>query len=165
MTALEFHYELINLQEALISFAYSLTSNKDDAKDLVQETFLKALNHRERFKYYSNLKAWTYTVLKNTFINNYRTNVRHKTHSVNTEEGFSLNFMSAPGSEDPSSIYASKELEKVIETLDEELKLPIKMLFEGYKYKEIAEKLDMKIGTVKSRVFYSRKRLIKQINE
>jgi len=164
MTAIEFQYQLIGLQDALISFAYGLTADRDDAKDLVQETFLKALSHREKFKYYTNLKAWTYTVLKNTFINNYRTTIRHKTHSVHTKEGFGLNYISASGSDDPSSIYASKELERAIETLDEEFKLPFKMLFEGYKYKEIAEILGMKIGTVKSRVFYTRKQLMKQMS-
>jgi RNA polymerase sigma-70 factor (ECF subfamily) len=71
----------------------------------------------------------------------------------------------ASGSDDPDSIYTSKELEKAIEALDDGLRLPFKMRFEGFKYKEIADKLDLKIGTVKSRIFFTRKKLIKELNE
>ena len=79
MTAIEFNHQLITLEEKLARFALSLTSNKDDAKDLLQETMLKAITYRDQFVQYTNLKAWTYTIMKNTFINNYRRNVRQNT--------------------------------------------------------------------------------------
>jgi RNA polymerase sigma factor (sigma-70 family) len=164
MTAIEFQYNLINLQETLMRFAYSLTADKDDAKDLLQDTLLKALKHSNKFEYESNLRAWTYTIMKNTFINNYRSSVRHNTHSDQSKEGFYMNIMPASDSDDPDFIYATKELEKAIEKLDDDYKLPFKMQHEGFKYKEIAEKLHLKIGTVKSRIFFTRKKLMKQMN-
>ena len=65
----------------------------------------------------------------------------------------------------PASILESKELEKIIESIDDKLRIPFKMKYEGYKYKEIAEILDLKLGTVKSRIFFARKKLMKQLKE
>jgi len=164
MTAIDFQYKLIDLQESLMRFAYSLTADKEDAKDLVQETFLKALNYCDKIAYESNFKAWTYTIMKNTFINNYRRSLRHNTYSELTKEEFNLHDSHASGSDDPDSVYTSKEIEKIIEALDDDLKLPFKMHHEGFKYKEIAETLGLNIGTVKSRMFFTRQKLIKQLS-
>ncbi|MFC2137956.1 RNA polymerase sigma factor [Bacteroidota bacterium] len=164
MTSLEFQYKLINLQGNLTKFAYSLTSDKDDAKDLVQETLLKALKNRDKFEPESNIRAWIFTIMRNTFINNYRYLVQHKTYNYQAKEGFYLDYLHVSFS-NPDSIYASKELEKTIEELDHNIRLPFKMHKEGFKYKEIAEKLDLKLGTVKSRIFIARKRLMSQLIE
>ncbi|HRZ21329.1 MAG TPA: RNA polymerase sigma factor, partial [Bacteroidales bacterium] len=79
MTQLEFNFKLVSLKDNLSYFANLLTSNEEDAKDLVQDTFVKALTHREQFQPDTNLKAWAYTIMKNTFINNYRRSVRSNT--------------------------------------------------------------------------------------
>lgn len=165
MAAIDFQYKLVNLEECLMGFAYRLTTNKDNAKDLVQETFLKALVYSDKFAYESNLKAWMYTIMKNTFINNYRSSLRHSTFNDKTKEGFYITGMHISNAETPDSAYASKELEEIINALDDEFKLPFKMRNEGFKYKEIAEKLDLNIGTVKSRIFLTRKKLMEQLNE
>lgn len=68
----EFHFELCRYKEKLWSFAMSYTHNADDADDLVQDTFLKAIRYAENFKQGTNLKAWLFMILKNTFLNNYR---------------------------------------------------------------------------------------------
>jgi RNA polymerase sigma factor (sigma-70 family) len=164
MTTKEFQYRLVDLEENLMSFAYKLTSDREDAKDLVQETYLKALVNSDKFINENNLKAWTYTILKNTFINHYRRALRQNTFIDPTTEGFFLNSMPDSGSDDPDFIYTSKELAKAIESLDTGSKMPFKMHTEGYKYKEIAEKLNLKIGTVKSRIFFTRRKLVKQMN-
>jgi RNA polymerase sigma-70 factor, ECF subfamily len=164
MTAIEFQYNLINLQENLMRFAFSLTADKDDAKDLLQETCLKALNYCNKFVYNSSFKAWTYTIMKNTYINSYRRNIRQNTHRDQTNESFFINQTICSGSDEPDSIYSSKEIEKIIEALDDDFRLPFKMHYEGYKYIEIAEILHMKLGTVKSRIFFTRKKLMKQLN-
>ena len=91
MTAIEFQHKLLNLESSLERFAYSLTINREDAKDLVQETFLKALIYRDKFVHNDNFKAWTYTIMKNTFINNYRRNARKNTHRDQTKESYFLN--------------------------------------------------------------------------
>jgi RNA polymerase sigma-70 factor, ECF subfamily len=162
MTAIEFQYKLIDLQDSLMRFACSLTIDTDDAKDLVQETYLKALTYCESFVHHDNLKAWTYTILKNTFINNYRRSARYRTFSDHSQEGVYLNAR-ASDSDDPDSVYKSNELETIIDKLDDDFKLPFRMHHEGFKYREIAEKLDLKIGTVKSRIFFTRKKLIKKL--
>ena len=164
MTSTEFEFKLIGMHEPLLNFAYRLTSDKDEAKDLVQETFLKALSNYEKFLNGSNLKAWTYTILKNTFINDYRRSIRQNTYSENCAEGSHLNNIAANSSEGPEIVLTSKELESAIESLGDSNKLPFKMHTAGYKYKEIAEALNLKIGTVKSRIFFTRRKLVKQMN-
>ncbi|MBN2348156.1 MAG: RNA polymerase sigma factor [Bacteroidales bacterium] len=164
MTASEFSNELINLQDSLMRFAYHLTADKDDAKDLVQETLLKALKNCNKFVYESNFKAWTLTIMKNTFINHYRSTILQNAYNNQKKEGYCQNPPHATGADDPSSIFISKELEKTIETLDDNLKHPFKMHHEGFKYKEIAEILDINLGTVKSRIYLARRKLIDQLN-
>jgi RNA polymerase sigma-70 factor, ECF subfamily len=165
MTKIEFQFKLVNLQVSLMRFAYRLTSDKDDANDLFQETCLKALIYQDKFVFDENLRAWTFTIMKNTFINNYRRSVRFHYYNDQIKEEYYPNHALASGAENPDSVYASNELEKIIETLDDNFKLPFKMHHEGFKYREIAETLDLKIGTVKSRVFFAKKKLIKQLSK
>ena len=160
MTAIEFNHQLISLEDKLGRFALSLTSNRDDAKDLLQETMLKAITYREQFVQYTNLKAWAYTIMKNTFINNYRRNVRQNTAFDNTKDLFFLNQNKDTINVEPDSAYSAQEISKIIDSLEPEFKIPFKMHTEGFKYKEIAQKLDLKIGTVKSRIFFTRKKLM-----
>ena len=165
MTAIEFNHQLTSLEEKLLRFAFSLTSNKDDAKDLLQDTMLKAITYRDQFVQYTNLKAWTYTIMKNTFINNYRRNVRQNTAFDNTKDLFFLNQNKDTVNVGPDSAYSAQEITKVIDSLEDEFKVPFKMHTEGFKYKEIAQKLDLKIGTVKSRIFFTRKKLMDALKD
>ena len=71
MTGYEFSNQLLGLQKNLKHFAYTLTTNEDDAKDLLQDTYLKAMLNQEKYADNTNLKAWTFTIMKNIFINNY----------------------------------------------------------------------------------------------
>lgn len=159
MTALEFNHQLIDLEDKLERFAMSLTSNREEAKDLLQETYYKALANRDKFIGYSNLKAWTFTIMKNTFINNYRKKQKENTHNDQTENNFFINQSEEQTPIRPDSEYSIIEINKKIEDLPDEFKTPFKMFLSGYKYKEIAEKLELKIGTVKSRIFFTRKKL------
>ena len=164
MTTLEFQNKLIHLQKHLIMFAFSLTSDEENARDLLQETNLKALNYSDKFVHETNFKAWTFTIMKNTFINNYRRRIHF--NIINGMDGTSmLNQIKSGKALDPASILESKELVKIVESIGEKLIIPFKMQHEGYKYKEIAEVLDLKLGTVKSRIFFARKKLMKQLNE
>ncbi len=165
MTALEFNHQLIDLETKLARFALSLTTNKEDAKDLLQETMLKALTYKDQFVQYTNLKAWTYTIMKNTFINNYRRSVRQNTTFDNTKDLYLLNQNKDTSNISPDTSYATLEINKVIDNLDDEFRLPFKMHTEGYKYKEIAQKLGLKIGTVKSRIFFTRKKLMDALKD
>lgn len=165
MTALEFNHQLISLEDKLSRFALSLTANREDAKDLLQETMLKAIAYRDQFVQYTNLKAWTYTIMKNTFINNYRRNIRQNTTFDNTKDLYFLNQNRDTQNVSPDSTYSTQEISRVIDSLDDDFRVPFKMHTEGYKYKEIAQKLDLKIGTVKSRIFFTRKKLMEALKD
>lgn len=164
MTTIEFQYELISLQKKLMFFAFRLTSDMENAKDLLQETNLKALNYRDKFANNTSLCAWTYAIMKNTFINRYRYNLNHTNISKSFKGTFydlQTNFDKA---DNPDSIYMSKELESIIDSLESNLKIPFNKFIEGYKYAEIAEDLGVKVGTVKSRIFLARKKLMARLN-
>jgi DNA-directed RNA polymerase specialized sigma subunit, sigma24 homolog len=126
---------------------------------------LKAIAYREQFINPANLKAWTYTIMRNTFINNYRKAVRH---SVVTDPTKNLYFQNK--SRDnydfaPDTYYAANEISLLIDKLPDEFRIPFKMMLEGYKYKDIADKLGLKLGTVKSRIFFTRKMLMDSLKE
>lgn len=163
MTAIEFNHHLTTLEGALQRFAVSLTLNREDARDLVQETYLKALDNRDKFTDARNLKAWVYTIMKNSFINNYRRRVRQKTTFDDTRDLYLLSNLSRPESFNPLSSLSAAEIEAEIDRLEDEFRIPFRMHQEGYKYQEIAEELNLKIGTVKSRIFFSRKKLMEAL--
>ncbi len=163
MTALEFNYKLTSMQSYLLYFAKKLTSNEDDAYDLVQETNYKALLFREKFVHHTNFKAWLFTIMKNIFINNYRRTRKAQTFIVKTDNlnyihGKIESFPVAPDSE-----LRESEILEVVKTLEDEQRIPFEMHTQGYKYKEIADELDISIGTVKSRIFFGRKKLMERL--
>lgn len=163
MTAVEFNYQLLGLQKNLRYFAYTLTSNYEDAQDLVQETYLKALSNRDKFAADTNLKAWTFTIMKNTFINNYRQSVRNNTILDTTDDLYYLNLSKESNIGLPDANIAAKDIHREIDRIDEDQRRPFEMYNQGYKYKEIADKLDLSIGTVKSRIFFTRKKLMQAL--
>lgn len=165
MTALEFNYKLTGLQNYLHIFAKQLTGNEDDANDLLQETYLKALVYREKYVNHNNFKAWVYTIMKNIFINNYRRHKKTKTIVDQTDNMYFLNSGAEDRASNPESILTEKELKKGLEAIDSDFRRAFDMYNDGYKYKEIADELDLTIGTVKSRIFYSRKKLMENLKE
>lgn len=159
MTAIQFNNRLLSLQDRLLFFAYSLTSNDDDARDLLQETLLKALMYKNQFADNTNFKAWVFTIMKNTFINSYRRNQKSRRAFDGTEDSINLAQNKIKTSETPDSHISVQEMEQKIEQLDDDFRVPFKMHTDGFKYKEIAEELDLPLGTVKSRIFFTRKKL------
>ena len=165
MTAIEFNQQILSFQNPLKYFALKLTSDNEDAEDLLQETLLKALKYKDRFQEQTNLKAWLYTIMKNTFINNYRRAVRKRTIMDNTDDDYFVNSSKKIAPISPESVCNHKEIIKTIEKLNDECRVPFQMHFDGYKYKEIADELGMPIGTVKSRIFLARKKLTDSLKE
>lgn len=159
MTAIQFNNRLLSIQDRLLFFAYSLTSNDEDARDLLQETLLKALLYKNQFVDNTNFKAWAFTIMKNTFINTYRRNQKSRNAFDANEDALNFAQNKIKTSDTPETHLSVKEMEKSIEQLEDEFKVPFKMHTEGFKYKEIAEKLDLPLGTVKSRIFFTRKKL------
>jgi RNA polymerase sigma factor (sigma-70 family) len=165
MTQIEFTHKLVSLHENLQYYANMLTSNREEAKDLIQDTYLKALANRDKFADDTNLKAWTYTIMKNTFINNYRRNQKANTIIDNTEDLFYLNIPRKSEFASPESNYSEKEIKKSISKLAPDQRLPFEMHNDGFKYKEIADSLNISIGTVKSRIFFTRRKLMDNLKE
>jgi RNA polymerase sigma-70 factor (ECF subfamily) len=163
MTTTEFNYKLLSFQSSLEFFARKLTNNQEDANDLVQETYLKALTFRDKYVHHTNLKAWLFTIMKNIFINNYRRNKKGRTIMDTTDN---LNYYSRKISAHPvtpDSDLFEKEMLDVVEGLEQEHRIPFEMHTQGFKYKEIADELDISIGTVKSRIFFGRKKLMERL--
>jgi RNA polymerase sigma factor (sigma-70 family) len=161
-----FNYRpMLSNYDFLNSYAYSLTRNRTDAEDLVQETFLRAIQNKDKFQQGSNLKAWMFTIMKNTFINNYhKQNLTHATLD-SSKELYNLKNESYNERITPESILSNHEIIREIKNLKEEQRVPFQMHFEGYKYKEIAEELNLSIGTIKSRIFFSRKKLMNKFQD
>lgn len=162
---MEFNHKLISLEPNLERFALSLTSDREKAKDLLQDTFMKAIMYRDKFQAFTNLKAWTFTIMKNTFINNYRRGIRENTTMDNTKDLYYINKPREFGYDSPESDYSVQEIRKAIDGLEDEFKVPFEMHNAGYKYKEIADELNLKIGTVKSRIFFTRKKLMESLRD
>jgi len=162
---MEFYDELLTYQNPLKYFALKLTADNEDAEDLLQETFLKALKYKDKFQEKTNLKAWLYTIMKNTFINNYRRKVKRKTIMDNTDDDYFVNSTKQSSPISPESEYNYKEITKTVNALNDECRIPFQMHNEGYKYKEIADELEMPIGTVKSRIFLARKKLTEALKD
>ena len=158
-----FRTNLLNLQSNLMSFAYQLTSDREQAADLLQDTTLKALDNEEKFTADTNFKGWVMTIMRNIFINNYRRNVRQATIVDTTDDLYHINTSQESALETPEGSLSVKEITAVINTFDDEFRVPFNMHVAGYKYSEIAEELDLPVGTVKSRIFFARKRLREQL--
>ena len=150
---------LVDLQGNMMSFALRLTSDMSEAEDLTQETTLKALTNIDKYYDNVNFKGWVFTIMHNIFVNNYRRTVRNQTVVDQTENLYHLNLPQDSGFETPEGSYAYAEITKVLNSFQDEYRVPFTMHVSGYKYEEIAEDLKLPLGTVKSRIFFARKRL------
>lgn len=165
MSSKNFQTKLLALQSNLLNFAYLLTSNRDDAYDLLQDTTLKALDNEEKYVENVNFKGWVFTIMRNIFINNYRKVVRDQTFVDQTDNLYHLNLPRDNAFESTESAYDLKEMHRIVNALPREYKVPFSMHVSGFKYREIAEKLGLPLGTVKSRIFFTRQKLQKELKD
>ena len=159
MNSLQFQKGLLGMQENMMNFALKLTANRDDAQDLMQDTTLKVLDNQEKFVDNVNFKGWVLTVMRNIFINNYHRVVREQTVIDQNADLYNLDVLNDSGFDSPESSYQIQEISIAIENLNREWKMPFSMYLSGFKYEEIADKLDIPLGTVKSRIFFARQEL------
>lgn len=162
----EFTTEAMQYAQSLYSTALRMTRNQSDAEDLVQETYLKAFRSYGSFETGTNLKAWLFRILTNTFINTYRAKQRRPQESDlgSVEDLFlykrlpSLAGLSESAEEHLLDLFPAAEVREAIENLPETFLLPMLLNdVEGFSYKEVAEILDIPIGTVMSRLHRGRK--------
>jgi RNA polymerase sigma factor (sigma-70 family) len=163
MTEIQFNNALLGMRDKLWYYALNLTSHRENAEDLLQDTFLKALTHRDKFIHNTDFKAWTYRIMQHTYINSYRRNIRTKKIFDKSNDDFHLLFLKDNLYPSPDLILSLKETLNCIQSFEDEYKVPFTMFLSGYKYKEIAEHLKLNPGTLKSRIFFARKKLEKAL--
>lgn len=163
MTAIDFNHQITGLRSTLELFTRRFTNDVEESQDLIQDTILKALTYRDKFRENTNLKGWLYTIMRNTFINNYRKNQRAQTTHDDTQELYYLNVADNHTFHCPDTNVEYDEIWKNVNRIKEDLLVPFKMHTEGFKYHEIAEHLDLPIGTVKNRIFHARKEIQKKL--
>lgn len=161
--ATELSTQICSLESTLRQFTYRFTKNQEESQDLVQETILKALLYKNKFKKDTNLKGWLYTIMRNTFINNYRKAKIAKTSTDNTKDLYFLNVADSNTPNRPEKLFEFNEVWESINGMKDEYQIPFKMYTTGYKYHEIAEHLNIPIGTVKNRIFHARKEIQKNM--
>ncbi len=153
-----FMYDLVKLQEQLFYYALQLTEDREDALDLVQETSFKALKNRNRLHNNDHIRAWLYTILKNTYINYLRSShYRQLTHDSEELNNYAVQSSGSNGA--PYDQLEKKELYEIIDMLPGTYGRPIRMFLAGYSYKEISKNMKIPIGTVKSRIHLGKKQL------
>ncbi len=172
VSAWDFNAQVMPFVDSLYNTAYRMTRSAEDAEDLVQETYFKAYKYYDKFEEGTNLKAWLFKILKNTFINNYRKR-KLEPRSVDfaeIEDSFERivrRDASEPPS-DPESDFFSNVLDDDVKRALESLPYDYRMVvvladLEDFSYKEIAEILDCPVGTVMSRLYRGRKLLEKAL--
>lgn len=173
MSSDPFETEALGFLDALYRTALRMTRSEADAEDLVQETYIRAFRFREQFTPGTNLKAWLFRILTNTFINTYR---RRQTQPEFTEldgvDEFSLykrmsDLRTSSGAGNPETEFldgvVDSEVKDALGDLPEKFRQVVLLDVEGFSYKEIAEMLDIPIGTVMSRLHRGRKFLQKRL--
>jgi len=163
MLTIEFSRQISSLHSVLRAFTRRFTSDRDESLDLVQDTMLKALTYKDKFREETNLKGWLFTIMRNTFINNYRKNKRAKTSLDSTKELFFLNVEDTHTFNRPASTFEYNDLWSHVNSLRDELLIPFKIYTSGFKYYEIAEHQKIPIGTVKNRIHKARKEIQKKM--
>lgn len=169
-----FEEDALQYARQLYSAALRMTRNPSDAEDLVQETFLKAYRAYDSFEEGTNLKAWLYRILTNTFINKYRADSRRpKQSELGDVEDLYMYRRIAVGDSSAASRSAEErvleslleeDIKRAVEELPENFRIPVLLAdLEGFSYKEIAEILDIPIGTVMSRLHRGRKAMEKRL--
>ncbi len=163
MSTNDFYAQLDMINSPLNNFALSLTRDLADSRDLFQDTVYKALKNKDKFKIGTNFKAWILTLMRNTFINDYRKKKRSKVKTV-ADDSLEIitNTRSAAVNEGESNI-AMQELMAMLDELDPKLSEPFMMNYQGMSYQEVADALETPLGTIKSRIFFARKEMQEKV--
>ena len=163
MEEFRFEQELLALHDKLFGYACKLFSEKEEAEDLLQETFLKALANKNKYNENSNFKGWMYTIMHNTYLNICQDKQHTQRNSlsddkifmeVNNEEGLLI-----------CNEYDLEEIHKIISKLPEGFSSILTMRLAGFKYHEIAQEFNIPVSLVKNRIFCAKKKLREMLKD
>jgi RNA polymerase sigma-70 factor (ECF subfamily) len=168
----EFEAEALPHMDVLYNFALRTTGNQDDARDLLQETYLKAYRFWEKYEKGTNIRAWLFRIMKNSYINRYRKETKEP-DKVDYEEIENFYNLIRAESTDPNDLQEKlfgsllgDEVSKALESLPDDFRTVVILSdIEGLTYEEIAEFVECPIGTVRSRLHRGRKLLQARLYE
>jgi RNA polymerase sigma factor (sigma-70 family) len=164
MSTIEFGELMMCKSQLLKPFAFRLTRDSEKAGELVQETVYRAMVHREKFHAGTNVQAWLFSIMRNTYIDGYRRNKRTKKVFTEFPSTFQNGYFSECVKNSTECHLQYKEINRLIHQLPVILKTSFLLYAEGFRYHEIAVAINEPLGTVKSRIFMARKILKEQIN-
>ncbi|MCY3592699.1 MAG: sigma-70 family RNA polymerase sigma factor [Acidobacteria bacterium] len=164
-----FEAEVLPFMDSLYSTAYRMSRNRQDAEDLLQETYLRAYKYYDKFQEGTNFKAWLFKILKNTFINRYRKRQRQplKNSFDEIEDAFESKLLESPltarGATPEEELMVDaldQDVQKALEALPEDYRTAVELAdLQGLSYREIADQLGIPLGTVMSRLYRGRRKL------
>jgi len=163
MENISLNHQICNHRSCLESFAMKFTKDLEDANDLVQDTLIKAIHYHHMYKQGTNLRGWLYTIMRNTFINDYRKGSKRNTIIETSEDLSSYQLYHSATNNQGENKFVMEDITKALAQLQPEYSTPFLKYFEGYKYHEIAEALNVPIGTVKTRIHMARQTLKSQL--
>lgn len=163
MSTMNLNNEICSHRSCLESFAMKFTADTEDANDLVQDTIIKAIRYHNLYREGTNLRGWLYTIMRNTFINDYRRNGRRRSVVIVTDDLNAHQLKNSASKNLGESKFVMEDINKAMQKLQPEYSIPFLRYFEGYKYHEIADELKIPIGTVKTRIHMARQSLKNQL--
>jgi RNA polymerase sigma-70 factor (ECF subfamily) len=163
MENVTFNDQICSHHSCLERFAMKFTNDVEDANDLVQDTIIKAIRYHDKYVQGTNIRAWLYTIMKNTFINDYRRVTKRNSIIETSEDLSSYHLHKSAESNQGENKFVMDDINKALKALPEMYCIPFLRYFEGYKYHEIAEELNIPIGTVKTRIHMARQVLKNQL--
>lgn len=156
MENLTLNHQICTHQSCLEKFAFSFTKDVENANDLVQDTLIKAIRYHHLYKAGTNLRGWLFTIMRNTFINDYRRDGRKNALIQTSDDLSSFQLKQSAAKNYGEGKFVMEDINKAMARLQPEYSGPFLRYFEGYKYHEIAEELSIPIGTVKTRIHMAR---------
>lgn len=162
MNTVDFKQSFFQYTRSLKAFAYHLTQDHQDADDLFQDTAYKAFRYQRQYEPCTNLQAWLMTIMRNTFINEWRRRRRRQTHQDDSYQDFVIESSQMVDNAAEGKLM-TEEIVSAINQLDVSIREPFLMSYRGFKYEEIAAHLSVPLGTVKSRIHVARRQLQQQL--
>ncbi|MGJ1205329.1 RNA polymerase sigma factor [Sphingobacterium lactis] len=159
MSKFNFNRDVMQQSNVLLEYAKNFTKDHNDAEDLLQDTLIKVYRYIDNFKEGTNLTGWIYTIMRNTFINNYRKKSIVNSVVTQKEEFTPSDLIKSSVKNNVENAFLNDDIQYALQKLPEMYYRPFVMHFEGYKYYEIAEYLQIPDGTVKTRIHMARKML------
>jgi len=154
-----FNQLLLENKSFLEPFAFSLTRNTEDSRDLIQDTLYRAMVNKEKYQEDTNIRAWLYTIMRNIFINNYRRQKKFSKVSYEVPQDYYLFQQDKVAYNNGLMNFGIREIVEEINKLPDIFRITFEMYCKGFKYHEIAVALKQPLGTIKSRIHFTRKML------